>query len=350
MAKNKKKSAQKSVSKAPSKDEKIVSIKLELIALGVVTVLFVLSIVTAGFSKLPFNLKSPISGGLFGSEEMDKDELKERLLEYINSELLGGQSTAEISEITEDDESGMYKVKLVIAGTEYESFVSKDGKFLYTQRNEVTEPASADYPKSDKPELLLFTMSYCPYGNVADDFVNPVDRLLGDNISFEPHYVIYDSYAKNSGAKWNEYCLDKEEKYCSMHGVQELNQNVRELCTFKYQPEKYWDFVLAANEKCDASNVDSCWEGVAKDLGVDIDKIKSCQSEEALSLLANEVSLNEKYSVSGSPTIILNGKLYEGNRTPEDLKLGICSSFNNEPDECSQTLGSDSGAPSGSCN
>jgi hypothetical protein len=185
---------------------------------------------------------------------------------------------------------------------------------------------------------------------VADDFVNPVDKLLGDKISFEPHYVIYNNYAKNRGAKWNEYCIDKDEKYCSMHGVQELNQNVRELCTFKYQPDKYWDFVLAANEKCDYSNVDSCWENVAKEVGIDLDKIKSCQSDEALSLLANEVSLNEKYEVTGSPTIILNGKSYEGNRTPEDLKQGVCSSFNTEPDECSQTLDSDNSSASGSCN
>ena len=75
---------------------------------------------------------------------------------------------------------------------------------------------------------------------------------------------IYSNY--NGGGA--TYCLDKENKYCSMHGIQELNQGVRELCVQKYQPDKLWDFVMKINKACSASNADTCWEAVAKTAGV----------------------------------------------------------------------------------
>lgn len=107
---------------------------------------------------------------------------------------------------------------------------------------------------------------------------------------------------------------------------------------------------MAANEKCDSSNVDECWEQVAKDVGVDTEQIKNCQTDEIITLLEEEVRLNEQYQVSGSPTIIVNGKNYDGNRTPEDLKKAICFSFNDEPAACTQELSDNSGsAPTGSC-
>lgn len=329
-----------------------VSIKIEWILVAVLAVLLVLSVITAGYTELPFNLNSPLSGGLFG-KKLSTDEIKERVTTYVNEDLLGGQSTAEITEVTEDEASDMYKVIIKIGEQEYESFVSKDGKYLYTQRNEITssEEKLAEYTKSDTPEVLLFTMSYCPYGNQAEDFVKPVSDLLGSKTNIIPHYVIYQDYASRLDAEWNEYCLDKDEQYCSMHGVQELNQDVRELCTFKYQPDKYWDFVMSANENCDAENVDECWEQIAKDAGIDTEKIKTCEAEEAETLLAEEVKLNEEYEVTGSPTILLNGENYSGNRTAEDFKQAVCASFNEEPEECSQTIeGSEESAPEGSCN
>lgn len=327
---------------------KTITVKIEWIISIILAILLIISILTAGFTHLPFNLKSPFGNSILGTKAMSEDEIKERVIKYINEELLQGQAEAEISEVVEDtDNSSLYKIKLIIAGQEYDSYVSKDGKYLYTERMEITlGDEVADYPKQDTPDILLFTMTYCPYGNQAEDFVKPVYDLLKDNINFEPHYVIY---SEAQGYEGEEYCLDSENKYCSMHGVGELNQGVRELCTFKYQKDKFWDFVLAANEKCDASNIDECWEQVAKDIGIDTEKIKSCQADEATDLLAQEVELNTQYSVTGSPAIVINGKNYEGKRTPEDFKKAVCAAFNNEPDGCSQTLDDTGDGSEGEC-
>jgi glutaredoxin len=328
--------------------EKTVFIRIEWIIMGILIILLILSLVTKGFSQLPFNLQIPFLGSIRGQSVLNPDEIKEKVISYVGEEILQGQGDVEVSDIIEDPESDLYKIKLLIGGQEFESFVSKDGKYLYTERREIVQPEEqlADYPKQDTPEVLLFTMSYCPYGNQAEDVVKPVYDLLSNDVNIQPHYVIYN---EGYGYEGSEYCLDEGNQYCSMHGIQELNQGIRELCTFKYQNDKFWDFVFAANEKCDSSNVDECWEQVAKDLGIDTEQIKTCQANESISILEKEVELNQQYQVTGSPTIIINGKNYEGNRTPEDLKKAICSSFNNEPGICSQELDSSGSAPEGSC-
>lgn len=329
-------------------DAKVISIKLEWILVGIMAVCLIVSVLTRGFSQLPLNLSLPFVDNILGKSSLDKEEVKERVTKYINEDLLQGQRVAEIVEIVEDEDDDLYKIKLKLNGQEFDSFVSKDGKYLYTERLEVViEEEIADYPKQDVPDVLLFTMSYCPYGNQAEDFVKPVYDLLKDKANIEPHYVIYN---KDMGYEGEEYCLDAENKYCSMHGVGELNQGVRELCTFKYQKDKFWDFVMAANNECDASNIDECWEQVAQNVGIDTEQIKSCQANEAITLLEEEVKLNQQYSVTGSPTILINEKNYEGNRNPESFKKAVCASFNIEPEECAQTLEEEGSAPEGSCN
>ena len=94
MAKTNKKNA-KDKEKAPT-----VTIKLEWILLGILFIVFILSIFTAGFTQLPYNLKSPFSGLFKDGETLTTDEIKERLTKFINEELLQGQGTAEITEVT----------------------------------------------------------------------------------------------------------------------------------------------------------------------------------------------------------------------------------------------------------
>jgi len=188
-------------------------------------------------------------------------------------------------------------------------------------------------------------MSFCPFGNQAEEGLKPVFELLGDKVEWEPHYVIYSSY----GTGYPDYCLDREEKYCSMHGIQELNQGVRELCVWKYQPELWWDFVLEVNGQCDSTDADECWEPIAEEVGVDVEKIKTCQEDEAMDLLEIESQLNEQFDVQGSPTVFVNDELYTGGRTPEAYKQGVCSGFVAEPSECSETLESGEAVAAGQC-
>lgn len=275
-------------------------------------------------------------------------------------------------DILESSEAnGIYKFKVKVTGaddssSESDVYTTKDGKLFLVNPINIDEmmatvagaavdagagngaaaQPSANIPKTDTPKVEMFTMSYCPYGNQAEDGMSPVARLLGDEVEIEPHYVVYSNY-QGGGPK---YCLDAESKYCSMHGVDELKQDVRELCIYKYNKSQFWDYIDAVNKDCNVGNIEECWNGPADDLGIDTDKISTCLDNEAMDILEVEAGLNAKYSVSGSPTIIINGASYSGGRAPENFKLGICGAFNTEPEACATVLGAATAAAAGGCN
>jgi len=279
---------------------------------------------------------------------VSKDEAGTIAINVINNDVLQGQATATVKEVT-TSKSGVYVVKIDLEGQEYSSYITKDGKIVFPQGVEVApkveNQTTQDVPKAEKSTAMLFVMSFCPYGNQAEDAMFPVIGLLKDKADVQLHYVIYSNY--NGGGA--EYCLDKEDKYCSMHGIQELNQGVRELCVQKYQPDKLWDFVSQINVACTAQNADTCWQAIATKAGVDVNKIKTCQKDEAITLLASELALNEKYGVQGSPMLLINEKEFTGARSAEGYKSGVCAGFTTPPTECSQSLSSTAGAASGSC-
>ncbi len=304
-----------------------------------------------------------IAGGLYYLAQKKKnilsaDESAAKVIDFINKKLLQGQATAVLKSVTE--ESGVYKILFTVEGQEYTFYNTKDGKLVFTsggampeetteesnQQQQETSTSQSQIAKKDKSQALLFVMSYCPYGNQAEELMMPVAALLGDKADIQVHYVIYSNYS-GGGPK---YCLDKDNKYCSMHGIQELNQDVRELCVQKYQKDKFWDFVKAMNSSCTSSNADSCWENVAKGLGINIEQVKNCQKNEAITILEQEVQLNKKYGVTGSPQLVINDKEYNGTRSAEAYKSAICSGFNNPPAECSQQVeGAQTTAPAGGC-
>ena len=196
-----------------------------------------------------------------------------------------------------------------------------------------------------KPDVKLFVMSFCPYGNQAEDSMKPVVELLGEKVNISLNYVIYSNYAKQKGANPEEYCLSADEKYCSMHGRGELNQDVREICVAKYQKDKLWQFVDEINKGASADNVETKWKAIAQKLNINVKKIETCQKNEAKKLLEQEVVLSNKYQAQGSPTMVINDTTYQGGISAESYKQAICSAFIEPPEECSQSvIKKDSGA------
>ncbi len=283
------------------------------------------------------------------SNALSKEEAADKVVDFVSNVALQGESKASL--IGVEEQSGLYQVTIKVEEQEYKTYISKDGKFLFPQGTDISEQdqeeaaEAEEVSKTDKPKVELFVMSFCPYGNQAEEIILPVVDLLGNKASINLHYVIYSNY-QGGGP---EYCLDEENKYCSMHGVSELKQGVRELCVQKYEEDKFWDFVKTINTDCTYQDVDSCWEGVAKKVGVNIAQVKECFNNEALDLLAEEVGLNEKYGIKGSPQLIINEMEYLGQRSSDAYKDGICSAFNLLPEECSKTIDSGDDSVSGNC-
>lgn len=272
---------------------------------------------------------------------MSKEAAANKAIDYINSNLLQGQAIATLTGVSESN--GLYLISLSISGKTYPSYITRDGKLLFpsvvnmaeTQVPAQDATAAFDAPDSGKPNVKMFVMAFCPYGQQAESGLEPVYALLGDKITIEPHFVFYDNYRDGSA----QYCMANG-TICSMHGVAELNEGIRQMCIYRdYGAAKFWDYVTKVNSGCNSGNIDACWEGVAKTVsGIDVEKVKGCLKDEGVALATKEKDLNDEYGVSGSPTIFINEQLYAGGRSPEGFKQAVCSGFTTEPAECSQVL------------
>lgn len=255
--------------------------------------------------------------------------------------------------------------------------------------------------KSNKPELKFFVMSFCPYGNQMEDVLRPVFDLIGTKSNITPQYIFekidnLDTYCKSRSGDptqcatyvKNKYFTSETEckkvisenlakcqddkayiksangaMYASLHGRQEANQNVREICAWNLAADKkqWWNFVANVNKNCTQDNADSCWEQQAKDAGYDSSKIAECFNKDAISLIEKEIELTTKYNVSGSPTVLINGIAFppedaytqdgkgtlkigdkvatqDKYRTPNVIKTAVCASFKTQPKECKEVL------------
>ncbi|MBT3304309.1 thioredoxin domain-containing protein [Candidatus Woesearchaeota archaeon] len=192
------------------------------------------------------------------------------------------------------------------------------------------------------PQVDFFVMSYCPYGNQAEEIVYEVYNVLGNKAKYNPYYVIYSDYG--------DECLD-DGNLCSLHGKQELTQNMREKCVLVDNGLDDWfDFVIAMNDACTYQNADSCWGAVAEDLGLDVDAISSCETERGIELMREDKVLQDKLGVTGSPTTFIEGSKYQGARDANSILVEMCANFEDKPSECDNVIATTAAAvPAGNC-
>jgi len=310
---------------------------ITILAIGLLAV----SVVTKGFSEFSFS-----------NQSNDTEKIKQKAQQFITEQLMRGQEDSfEIKNI--EKEKGLYKLTVDVQGREIVSYMTEDVSTFFPSALDMnpevagaeTEQQPQEIPATDNPKAQLFVMSYCPYGNQAENLIKPVVDLLGDKIELEPHYIFYENY--NGGGP--DFCLDEESKYCSMHGVNEANQNIRELCVYQDQKDKFWDYLMETNQKCTVDNIETCWEDTAQNTGVNTAQVKDCFQNKKLALAEQEQKLTKDLEISGSPALVINDVKYTGSRSSEAYKQAICSAFNEEPQACGQSLESDSQAVEGSC-
>ena len=260
---------------------------------------------------------------LSNSSQLSAQDAANKAISYINN--LSGGSGASLIDVTE--ESGMYKIHMLIGQDEYESFVSKDGKvwfrpgyyyYMDGSGSNITPTPTVEIPKSDRPDVKIFVMSYCPYGMQAERMMLPVYDLLKDKIDIGIYFVDY-----------------------AMHDNKELDENLRQYCIEEDNQSKYFDYLRCFIQ---SGNSSSC----LTETGINLDNLARCMSATAATYNVSaenypafnvQKDLNDLYGVTGSPTIIINGqKVSVSPRTPENFKQVICSAFNTSPEECSQTL------------
>ncbi len=265
---------------------------------------------------------------------VSSQEAAQRAIEYINNNLLVPGVTASLLEVSEEDE--VYKIHIKIGGNEYDSYISKDGKYLFPEGYDLTlkketEKENAeekDVEKVEKPDVKLFVMSYCPFGLQAEKMFLPVYNLLKDKAEMGVYFVNY-----------------------IMHDKKELDENLRQYCIQKEEKEKYYDYLSCFIED---GNFDKCLD----DANINRGKLRTCieDTDKQYNIYAQyedkntwlngrfpkfdvHTDLNQKYGVRGSPTVVVNDKVVQVNpRSPEKFKEIVCASFSSAPQECSETL------------
>jgi hypothetical protein len=207
--------------------------------------------------------------------------------------------------------------------------MTKDGKYIGVM-NEIKTSSSPDtqtteVPKTQKPKVELFVMSYCPYGTQMEKAIIPAINLLKDKIDFTLRFVSY-----------------------AMHGQKEIDENTRQYCIQKEQNDKFTDYLSCFLQAGDSA---SCLTSAR----INQNKLNSCIlsanaefsiTDNADAIVASgdyppyniDKTLTEQYGVQGSPTLIINGVTVQATRSPEGVKGAICNAFSNVPSECSQTL------------
>jgi len=256
------------------------------------------------------------------------NEVAANTIDYINKYILAGQSTATLTNVSEED--GLYNLQFTIAGRAYNSYVTRDGSLLFPSvvdmtvtpeisEEETTTKTCEDIKKVDEPVMEAFVVSYCPYGLQMQRILASVADILGDNIKVRYIGSVVDG------------------KVTSMHGEEEATENLRQICIREEQGDKYWDYVSCFIKKGES---ESCLDSAK----IDKTKLDTCMTDpkKGIAYAQEDFDRQDQFQVSGSPTLILNDeKVSEfdfGGRTAEAVKTLLCCGFNTEPDVCSQKL------------
>ncbi|OGZ85558.1 MAG: hypothetical protein A2599_01240 [Candidatus Staskawiczbacteria bacterium RIFOXYD1_FULL_39_28] len=271
-------------------------------------------------------------------------KIAQKSVDYINNKGLS-QTPATLSG-TASSEYGLIKFKIKIGDQEFDSYATKDGKFLFPQAIDISgneadggannqnataptsktpEEAAAAIRKTDKPMLEAYVVSRCPFGL-------QMQRVMANALAGAPDLgkymkVMYMGSVSSDG-----------KNITAMHGEAEATENLRQICIREEQPAKYWSYVSCQMKS--AGTEVSC----EKSTGVDSAKLSACLSDpkRGVAFAKVDFDLNTKYNVTGSPTLILNGESVSefdfGGRTPEALKSVICAAFNTKPGFCSTKL------------
>jgi hypothetical protein len=272
------------------------------------------------------------------SQGLSSQQAAEKAINYINENLLQKGTTASLVNVTE--ENGLYKFRLKIGEQEFVSYVTKDGKILFPQEgidlekkltkegtpSEETPKTCEDIKKLDSPSLEAFVVSQCPYGL-------QMQRVLNEIVKNIP------SLAENIKVKY--IGAIEGNKITSMHGDEEAQENLRQICIREEQGDKYWNYINCHIKK---GEVENCLTTA----GIEKEKLTSCMTDNSkgLKYAKEDFDAQEKYKVTGSPTLILNEERVSefdfGGRTAQAVKTLICCGFKSVPGNCSQKLTEDS--------
>ncbi|MFO0552887.1 MAG: hypothetical protein U0271_31150 [Polyangiaceae bacterium] len=168
-------------------------------------------------------------------------------------------------------------------------------------------------------KVELYVMSQCPYGVEAENGFADVVKKLGPDLDLRVDFI---GSVENGAPQ-------------SMHGAAEVAGDIAQACAMTLS-ENWFDFILCQN--VNARDIQNNWAGCAVKTGIDPDQLQACAGgPDGLSLVTASFDRARAAHASGSPTIRIAGKEYEGGRRTNDLMRAICSNYQGtQPAACGE--------------
>ena len=316
----------------------------------------VIAIIITGGLILANSSKSFTLPNFFGISD---NQVAKKVIDYINNNQLSS-TTASLGGVSE--ESGLVKVKIKIGANSFDSYATKDGKFLFPQAFDMSvkkaaapanqaasntntakpaAQAAASVQKTDKPMLEAYIVSGCPFGL-------QMQRALAEAVKTQP--------ALASDVKIRYIGSIANGTITSMHSPEEAQENLRQICIRDEQPTKYWNYVSCYMKKATGTMPNGMPLGDSatcqSSTGVDTAKLNACVSDPTRGLAdaQKDFTLDTKYNISGSPTLILNGAQASesgfGGRSADAVRAMVCAGSTNQPSFCTTKLNTAAAAAS----
>ena len=259
-----------------------------------------------------------LNPGISGNA-ISEGDIGVKALDFINTNLL--QTPATLDSVTA--KNGLYEVIVNINGKKAPVYFTKDGSYIVQGSGLITlsgnvvdttddTQTNTEVPKSDKPKVELFVMTYCPYGTQAEKAIIPAIKALGNKIDATIRFVHY-----------------------FMHGDKEEQETYTQLCIREENKDKYLDYLSCFLED---GNSARCLTKFSLN-------VNDCVANRAKGYYEADKTLSENYGVQGSPTLIVNGVEASFDRSPAGALDAICSAFNTAPSECNNELSTSAESP-----
>lgn len=264
------------------------------------------------------------------------DEFKNKTIPAAIKKVLNSPDTKfEIASVKET--SGVYEFQLKLQNQSYTSYITKDGKILFTagvkldDKDKNATPSTApakkltekDLKKADKPMLTAFVVAQCPYGLQTQ-------RLFKKVMEEVP------ALAANLNVKYIGEIV--KGKITSMHGDEEAKENLRQICIRDEQESLYWPYVSCYMQE---GKTDACLANV----GVDVTTMNACVEDpkRGIAFAQKDFDLAKKFNVSGSPTLVLNNQQVVsefdfGGRVANSIKALVCGGSKTKADYCANDI------------
>jgi len=265
------------------------------------------------------------------------DDFKNKTIPAAIKKVLNSPGTKfEVTAVKETN--GVYEFQLKMAEQTYTSYISKDGKLLFTSGVKLDEvgktPAASttqaqtkltvkDLKKVDKATLTAFVVANCPYGIQTQRVYKKVlEEVPSMAESLKIKYI---------GAIENG-------KITAMHGDEEAKENLKQICIRDEQPALYWPYVNCYMQE---GKTDACLTSAE----VDVAMLTACTEDpkRGNAFAQKDFDLANKFKVSGSPTLLLNDQQIVsefdfGGRVPNAIKALVCGGSTTPADYCSKDI------------